>query len=126
MTIAKPGGTTPNNAGWATEISLDVEWAHAVAPQANILLVEASSASTSALLQAVGYAATHASVVSMSWGTSEFSGETAYDTGSGGVAGFNGFANYPGVTFVAARPAATPASSGRPCRPTSWPWAARP
>ncbi len=93
LTIAKPGGTTPNNAGWSTEISLDVEWAHAVAPQANILLVEASSASTSALLQAVGYAATHANVVSMSWGSGEFSGETSYDAGSGGVAGFKGFAN---------------------------------
>ena len=30
--------------GWSLEISLDVEWAHAIAPAANILLVEASSA----------------------------------------------------------------------------------
>ena len=30
------------NAGWITEIALDVEWAHAIAPQANILLVEAN------------------------------------------------------------------------------------
>ena len=34
------GGTV--NAGWITEIALDVEWAHAIAPQANILLVEAN------------------------------------------------------------------------------------
>ena len=31
--------------GWGVEISLDVEWAHALAPGANILLVEANSAS---------------------------------------------------------------------------------
>src|SRR6266851_996017 len=36
-------GTKPRtNAGWALEISLDVEWAHAIAPQAKILLVEAA------------------------------------------------------------------------------------
>ena len=39
------GSTLPAaNAGWATEIALDVEWAHAIAPGANILLVEANSA----------------------------------------------------------------------------------
>src|ERR1700693_4740500 len=31
------------NTGWAEETALDVEWAHAVAPGASILLVEASS-----------------------------------------------------------------------------------
>ena len=35
--------------GWALEISLDIEWAHAIAPGAKILLVEASSASFSDL-----------------------------------------------------------------------------
>jgi subtilase family serine protease len=35
-----PGGMpTTTNAGWAEETSLDVEWAHAVAPGANIALV---------------------------------------------------------------------------------------
>lgn len=29
--------------GWAEEISLDVEWAHAIAPGANITLVLAKS-----------------------------------------------------------------------------------
>ena len=38
------------DAGWTTEIALDVEWAHAIAPKANILLVEANSASFSDLL----------------------------------------------------------------------------
>src|SRR5229473_6364993 len=39
-------GSKPNtNSGWALEISLDVEWAHAIAPQAKIVLVEAASSS---------------------------------------------------------------------------------
>ena len=34
------------NRGWAEEIALDVEWAHAIAPGANILLVEVNNASS--------------------------------------------------------------------------------
>ena len=75
------GSKPRKNSGWALEISLDVEWAHAIAPQANILLVEAASNSFTNLLQAVQVAVQHgASVVSMSWGGSEFSLETSYDT----------------------------------------------
>jgi len=47
--VSQTGSTTKlpkTDAGWAGEISLDVEWAHAIAPGANILLVEASPAST--------------------------------------------------------------------------------
>lgn len=80
------------DSGWSLEIALDVEWAHAAAPGAKILLVEANSSSVNDLMAAVETAAKSASVVSMSWGGSEFSGETAYD----GV-----FAT-PGVTFLAA------------------------
>lgn len=65
--------------GWALEISLDIQWAHAVAPGANILLVEASTNSFANLLAAEDYAKTHAQYVSNSWGASEFSGETVYD-----------------------------------------------
>jgi hypothetical protein len=75
------------NSGWAVETSLDVEWAHAIAPAANILLVEASSNSLTALLSAVTYATTTYSntadpvkAVSMSWGSSEFSTESTYDS----------------------------------------------
>ena len=67
------------NQGWALEISLDVQWAHAVAPGAHVLLVEANSASFTDLMAAVDYAKAHAQYVSMSWGGSEFSGESAYD-----------------------------------------------
>jgi subtilase family serine protease len=68
------GSTQPTaDAGWAGEISLDVEWAHAIAPDANILLVEASSDNTSDLMAAVNEArhAAGVSVVSISWGGSE-------------------------------------------------------
>lgn len=68
------------NSGWALEISLDVEWAHAIAPQARIILVEAASNSFSNLMKAVDVAVNNgATVVSMSFGGSEFSSETAYD-----------------------------------------------
>jgi subtilase family serine protease len=70
---------TAVDAGWALEISLDVQWAHAIAPNATILLVEAQTASFTDLLAAISYAANRADVVavSMSWGGSEFSGQSA-------------------------------------------------
>ena len=87
------------NAGWALEMSLDVQWSHAIAPGADILLVEARDASLGNLLGAVSVAATPvasggygAQVVSMSWGTYEFSFEALFDI----------YFNYNGVTFVAA------------------------
>jgi len=81
FTKATPQGLPKTNSGWALEISLDVEWAHAVAPKANILLVEAASNSYSNLMSAIDYAATHGAVViSNSWGSGEFSGETSYDS----------------------------------------------
>ncbi len=80
FTKATPQGTPNTNAGWALEISLDVEWAHAVAPKANILLVEAVSNSFANLLSAIDYAAQQgAAVISNSYGAGEFSSETAYD-----------------------------------------------
>lgn len=70
-----------SDSGWALETSLDVEWAHAIAPDARILLVEARSSSLTNLLAAVDYARNRADVVavSMSWGASEFSSEASYD-----------------------------------------------
>jgi len=75
-----PQGQPTANAGWDLEIALDVEWAHAIAPQANILLVEAASSGLLNLLNAVDSATAHgATVVSMSWGGGEFSTESSYD-----------------------------------------------
>jgi subtilase family serine protease len=66
-----PGGTVAENADWAAETDLDVEWAHAVAPGAHILLVESPDASLIHLFDSVVYAADQpgVDVVSMSWGT---------------------------------------------------------
>jgi subtilase family serine protease len=69
-----------SNSGWALEISLDVQWAHAIAPGAKILLVEAFSNSFANLLAAEDYAKAHAQYVSNSWGGSESSGESSYDS----------------------------------------------
>src|SRR5262249_39299741 len=73
---------TPTDGGWSGEAALDVEWAHAIAPKASILLVEAKSDSTSDLMSAVDYARKQpgVSVVSMSWGGSESSSLKTYDS----------------------------------------------
>ena len=69
------------NAGWGLEIALDVEVAHAVCQNCNILLVEADSNSFANLLAAEDRAAVMgAKAISNSWGGNEFSGETAYDS----------------------------------------------
>jgi subtilase family serine protease len=68
------------NANWSVEIALDVEWAHAIAPKATILLVETPTNSLSDLLTGVTTAVKNgASAVSMSWTVGEFSGETSMD-----------------------------------------------
>jgi len=96
----------PVNGGWALEISLDVQWAHAIAPNAKILLVEATSNSLTNLLAAVDYARSRSDViaVSMSWGGSEFSTESSYDSY---------FTSSYGATFFA--------SSGDSGAGVSWP-----
>jgi hypothetical protein len=81
--VNQTGGTTYPAASrsWAREIALDVEYAHAMAPGANILLVEANSNSSTDLDTAVRYAANHgAAAVSMSYGGPEYSGELAEDS----------------------------------------------
>jgi subtilase family serine protease len=80
--VNQTGGTTypAVDGGWALEISLDIQWAHAIAPGAKILLVEANSNSFANLLAAEDYAKTHAQYVSNSWGGSEFSSETSFDS----------------------------------------------
>jgi kumamolisin len=77
------GGTRPkSNGGWAQEESLDFEWAHALAPNAKIVLVEAASNSNANLYAAEDVAKQIAGVkeVSNSWGGGESSGETALDS----------------------------------------------
>jgi hypothetical protein len=97
MADAMPGAI-PATVGWTEEESLDVEWAHAFAPQAGIDLVEAKSTSAGDLMAAVDYARhlPGVSVVSRSWGSAEVSVDHADDSI------FTTPAGHRGVTFVAA------------------------
>jgi subtilase family serine protease len=83
---------------WELEESLDVEWAHAIAPAANIVLVEANRDTPLDLFTATWTAASlpDVSVVSMSWGGMEFPLLASW----GGV--FTTPPYHQGVTFVAA------------------------
>ncbi len=65
----------------SVEESIDIEWAHAMAPMANIILFEAKSNSNTNVYTAIQTAANTpgVDVVSMSFGADEFSGETSFD-----------------------------------------------
>lgn len=85
-----PGTNDPNYSFWALEIALDVEWAHAIAPKASIILVEVAStgepfgATLDDLLGGVDVAVSPkygATIISMSWGGLEFSSEAATEDG---------------------------------------------
>ena len=108
--VNETGGTSYPTAdqSWALEISLDVEWAHAIAPGANILLVEASTSGLGDLITAVDYARhqTGVATVSMSWGSDEFSAESLYDSYLTTPSG------HSGITFVAS--SGDSGSSGAP------------
>ncbi len=69
------------DSGWATEITLDVQWAHATAPLARIVLIEAADSSYNNLLGAARLAnAMGPGVVSMSFGGPESSGTQSSDS----------------------------------------------
>ncbi|HET6324740.1 MAG TPA: S53 family peptidase, partial [Planctomycetaceae bacterium] len=114
--LNQTGGTTPptvNGQGWDLEESLDVQWAHSIAPQANIILYESNTNNDTDMDQAVATAAANpaVSVVSMSWGEGEFQGEQTEDPFVLTPTGRTG-----GVTFLAAAgddgsPAIYPATS---------------
>src|SRR5439155_1476775 len=91
---------------WALETALDVEWAHAIAPGAKILLVEANSGTLGNLLSAVSAARNKPGVVavSMSWGQYEWflnpSAEAYYDKNLFVTpAGHTGFPVYSSVRY---------------------------
>ena len=108
--------------GWGLETAMDVEWAHAMAPKATILLVEANSASDADLYTAVDTARNWPGVtaVSMSWGGDETSADSTTDyhfttpTGHSGVtffasSGDNGkYASAGTTTVIAGYPAVSP------------------
>lgn len=73
FTQVAPDGLGPFDIGWAEEITLDVEWAHAIAPGANITLVLAKSNSDVDILSATKYAVDNdlGDVISQSFGENE-------------------------------------------------------
>ena len=88
--VNQSGGSKPprTNAGWATEISLDLDMVSAACPDCKILLVEASSASFTNLGAGVNYAATQGvSAISNSYGGSDSAQSSAY--------------NHPGIAITA-------------------------
>jgi hypothetical protein len=93
--------TDPNGPGtdnWEVEEALDVEWTHAIAPGAQIILVEANSQALSDLMASVSTAASQpgVSVLSMSWGFPEGQAVFASDEAT-----YDSYFNVPGVTFIA-------------------------
>ena len=106
--LMAPG--TATNSGWAGETSLDVEWSHAIAPNAKILLVEAKTPSGDNLLKAVDYAANRSDVVavSMSWGGEEFPEEKTLDSHFTGKSGAIFFASSGDDGWGASWPASSP------------------
>ena len=96
------GKKPPVYQGWIVEESLDIEWVHAMAPAAKLFLVESklcnsNSCDTDPTWQAVKVAGelvaqNGGGVISMSWGDSEWPGETKYDH----------YFTTPGVVYFAA------------------------
>jgi len=105
------GTKPPGDSGWELEESLDIEWAHAMAPSAKIYLVEAASNSFTDLFTAVQTASSLVSAagggeVSMSWGGGEFSGENSYDSyfTTSGVVYFASTGDGPGTIYPSVSP----------------------
>ncbi|MEV5952737.1 S53 family peptidase [Streptomyces sp. NPDC051987] len=82
--VSQTGSTTSlpsSDSGWSEEISLDLDMASAICPNCKILLVEATSATMANLGTAVNEAVTlGAKFVSNSYGGSESSSDTSYDS----------------------------------------------
>lgn len=110
--VNQAGATAPlplPDSGWAGEISLDLDMVSATCPACSITLVEATD-DTDNLLVATKEAATlGAAYVSMSWGGSDDSADTAHDaqylkasgvayTAATGDSGYSGGASYPATS----------------------------
>jgi subtilase family serine protease len=85
------GSYPSNNAGWALEVSLDLDMASAICPNCKILLVEATNNQNNSLYAAVDTAARlGANVISNSYGGAEAASETSADA----------HFNHPGVAIT--------------------------
>jgi len=100
LTVTWPGGKKnkpPVYSDWEVEEALDIEWAHAMAPQAKLYLVESVQVNTDPTWSAVKLAAklvaaAGGGVVSMSWGDPEVKNEKNWDK----------YFTEPGVVYFAA------------------------
>ena len=99
LTVVYAAGTEPGldpSGGWELEESLDIEYAHAMAPGARLFLVEAASNSGNDLIAAINLAgklvaANGGGEVTMSFSFGEFTDETQSD----------GIFTVPGVVYLA-------------------------
>ena len=104
--------------GWNLEESLDIEWAHALAPGAKIILIEAADSSSYSMRLAVQTAIYHVyhdggGEVSMSWSLPESSVETIEDSLFSGAPGNVAFFAAAGdVGGEVSWPAASPYVTG--------------
>jgi len=110
FSVQYASGVKPQNgcsSGWQGEEALDIEWAHAMAPGAQIVLMEAASPTNANLYLAVrkanSYITSHGGKgeVSMSWGGGETATETASDSNftTSGVVYFASSGDSPGVIY---------------------------
>jgi subtilase family serine protease len=108
LTVVYASGAKPatNPWGWEVEEALDIQWAHAMAPNARLYLVEAKSNSLADLAVAIDkasslVAAAGGGEVSMSWGSGEFSTEASYDShfGQNNVVYFASSGDSPGTEW---------------------------
>lgn len=100
--VGQNGGAVPATAATGSnelETALDLEWAHAIAPAANIVVIEANNVADTPIDKAIGYATTikNVSVISDSYVRPE---DSNLDPVQNPV--YATPANHQGITFVAA------------------------
>ncbi len=142
LTVVTPFGSVHGkNSGWGLETSLDVEWAHAMAPAASLLLIVTPSSSLTYLINdAVPYAVSHgAKIISMSWGSAESSlgcsteiSESSYFTNASaagvipvaasGDSGANDGTHAPTVDYPSADPSVVGAGGTTLTTTSSYAW----
>ena len=72
--VFSPQGPPPYNSGWAGETTLDIEWAHAMAPGAKVVLIQAIDNFDNNLQGAIQYSLDNSlgNVISNSYGGDEY------------------------------------------------------
>lgn len=114
LTVVFANGTRPGNdptGGFEIESALDVEWAHAMAPNAKLFIVEAANNNLGNLLNASIVASNLVASngggeVSMSFGSGEFTQETLFDSvfTTPNVVYFASAGDSPGAEWPSASP----------------------